>query len=231
MKKSTPSDAPPKSEGPSADEVDQHLRTWFPDLSAVTIEKLVRYYTELVKFNKSLNLISSSTLRSADNVHIADSIGASRLVAPALITKQPLYDFGSGNGLPGLIFASLFPEQSVILVDRDQRKMEFCKHTSSAIGLKNVTVLVKGVEELPAGSVKNVIARGFAPFARSLLITRKQFSKGGKFFHMKTDGWANEIAGMPSQVFTHWAPSLLGSYKLPESTTEMFVVLTEKTAD
>jgi len=79
--------------------------------------------------------------------------------------------------------------------------------------------------------VKNVIARGFAPFSKALILCRKQFAKGGRFFHMKSDGWATELAAMPSQVFSHWTPSLLGNYRLPEVKIEMYVVLTEKTGE
>lgn len=207
------------------------LKSWFPDLPSETLAKLVGFYNELLRFNKSINLISSTTVKNADSVHIADSVYACRIIEGAITGGDPIYDFGSGNGCPGVVYAILFPSRKVILVDRDQRKMEFCKHVGSLLKLSNLSVLQKGIEDLPASSVTNVVARGFAPFSRALLLCRKQVAKGGRFFHMKGDGWANELAQMPSQVFSHWGPHLLGQYRLPDVKTEMFVVMTEKLAE
>lgn len=207
------------------------LKTWFPDLTDSQVASLVIYLTELNKFNRSLNLVSASTLKNAEAILIADGIHAARHIFPSLIEGQPLYDFGSGNGCPALIFAALLPQKKVVLVDRDQKKLEFCKQTAQAMGLANIEFLLKGVEELPAASIVNVVARGSAPLAKILIKYRHQLPKGGKFFHMKGDGWANELASLPSQVFSHWTPSVMGKYFLPESSVEMFVVLTEKIMD
>lgn len=230
MKKQEPS-TPEKAEEFDASVTSERYKRWFPDLNKLEIERLVIYTGELLKFNRTVNLISPTTVKNAESVHIGDAVLASKLIGPALLGQDPVYDFGSGNGIPGIIFASLFSERSVILIDRDQRKMEFCKHVIAAMGLSNVTIKVEGIESLKAGSVRNAMARGFAPLSKSLLAARKQFPRGGRFLHLKSDGWANELASLPSQLFTHWSPSLLGKYRLPESTTELFVVLTEKTAD
>lgn len=227
--------APPKATPAPAAEVNvdvaSRLKSWFPDLTPEVIEKLVGYHSELLKFNKSINLIAPSTVKTADAVHIGDSVLACQIIEKAMTNAEPIYDFGSGNGCPGVVYAILYPTRKVVLVDRDQRKMEFCKHVGGVLKLQNLSVLQKGIEDLPNGSVTNVVARGFAPFSRALLMCRKQVVKGGRFFHMKSDGWANELAQMPSQVFSHWGPHLLGQYRIPEVKTEMYVVMTEKLAD
>jgi 16S rRNA (guanine527-N7)-methyltransferase len=231
-KESNDKPAGPIVDGPAVN-VKEKLTGWFPDLSPEIVGQLVGYYDELIKFNKSVNLISAGTVKNAEVVHVADAVFACRMVEKAIggSNPDPIYDFGSGNGCPGVIYATLNPSRRVILVDRDERKMEFCKHVAASVGLKNLSVMVNGVEELPPGSVSLAISRGFAPFSKALLIVRKQIKKGGRFFHMKGDGWSSELAQTPSQVFSHWAPNLLGKYKLPEVKTEMFVITTEKTAD
>ena len=212
--------------------VEAKLKSWFPKLSEKVISGLVTYQTELLKFNKALNLISENTTKTAESVHVADCVMASQMITPLLVAGHPVYDFGSGNGCPGLIFAYLNPSREVILVDRDQRKLEFCKHAASIMALKNVNILVKGVEELPERSVHNAISRGFAPLQKALLIARKPMVRGGRFFHMKGDGWANELANIPTQVFSHWTPSLIGQYRIPgPGEVEMSLVMTEKIAD
>lgn len=204
---------------------------WFPELSAEVIDRLATYTQELLKFNKTVNLISATTIKTAESVHFGDCVIAARLIEKNLTPGAALYDFGGGNGLPGLVFGLMYPKLKVVLVDRDQRKLEFCKQVASTLKLSNVTIHVGAVEDLPDGSVMNAVGRGFAPLSKALINARKVLAKGGKFFHMKGDGWANELAQVPSQLFTHWSPSLIGQYRAPESTTELSVVLTTKLGD
>lgn len=210
--------------------VEARFKKWFPDLSAEIITRLVVYQSELLTVNKTINLVPSGTSRNMEALHFADSIYACRLIRPQLLKNAPIYDFGSGNGLPGLIFGILFPDIRVILVDRDSRKLEFCKSMASKLKLENITFQSGGIEDLPMQSVVNAVTRGAAPLQRALLIARKQVVKGGRLFHLKDDGWANELAQVPSQLFTFWSPSLLGQYKIPETSNEMAVVLTDKIA-
>jgi 16S rRNA (guanine527-N7)-methyltransferase len=207
------------------------LEKWLPNLTPQVRKKLVAYQGELLRFNKTINLISPTSVKNAEAIHFADSALACQIVRKHLVPDKPIYDFGSGNGLPGLVFAILYPDIPVILIDRDQRKLEFCKHIASISELKNVTIQLKGVEELAPGSVVNAMARGFAPLPKALMIARKTVAKGGKFYHLKGDGWANELAQVPSQLFSFWMPSLIGQYKIPDTSVDMFVALTDKLAD
>lgn len=187
----------------------------FPTLPDNAANQLLVYHSELVRFNKAVNLVSPATIPNAETLHFADSALASNLIAKNLVPKHPLYDVGSGNGFPGLVFAIFYPEVPVVLVDRDKRKAEFLKHVASTLTLKNVTVEAVSVENLRPVSVFNMVSRGFAPLHRALLACRKQVAQGGKYFHMKGDAWVNEVAQVPSQLFSYWTPSLLGQYKLP----------------
>lgn len=211
--------------------VENKLKTWFPDLTVEQLAPILFYAANLVKFNNSLNLISQSSIRNMESVHIGDAILGSRLLFPKLVPNQPVYDFGSGNGIPGLVFGVLYPQIPVVLLDRDQRKMEFCKHVVAGKNLNNISVKIGAIEDLGDGSVFNALSRGFAPLPRALMATRKVIARGGKYFHFKGDGWANELASMPSQLFSYWTPSLLGQYRLPDTNTDMSLVLTEKTAE
>jgi 16S rRNA (guanine527-N7)-methyltransferase len=204
---------------------------WFPDLTATQLENLLIYQGELFKFNKAVNLVSPQTLKFAEALHFADAILASRLIEPNLIADAPLYDFGSGNGFPGLVIAMLQPKLKVVLVDRDERKLEFCKHVASSVKLTNLSVQIKDVEALPEKSLMNVVARGFAPLFKAMMLSRKSIASGGRFFHLKGDAWATELAQVPPQLLSVWAPSLLGRYSLPDARGEMAVVMTEKLSD
>lgn len=216
---------------PEGKKISENLGKWFPQLPPGAISGFGDFHTELVKFNKTINLVSEASLYHTDTIHFGDSILACQMIEKNLVAGAPLYDFGSGNGFPGLVFATLFPKIKVIMVERDLRKAEFLKHMISILKVSNATVQASTVEGIAERSVKNAMARGFAPLHRALLICRKQFSAGGKFFHLKGDGWANELGAVPSQLFSFWSPSLLGQYKLPDNSAELSVVITEKILD
>lgn len=230
--KSTPPAVPPSNPaGFDRQRSKIRLSEWFPRLSSKDVEKLLVYLAELHKFNKAVNLISPNTLAAADAVHLADAIYAQQIIVPRLVPNKPVYDFGSGNGIPGLVLGILNPSVLVILVDRDERKLEFCKHVASLVGADNVSTIKKAVDALPAKSVWNAVSRGFAPLGKALLVSRRQLPAGGKFFHLKGEQWATELSQVPSQLFSLWQPSLIGEYRLPDNGAEMGVVLTDKTAD
>lgn len=229
-----PPAAPPGSPQPAEYDPEKskaRLKTWFPDLAETDVTKLIGYLTQLNKFNKAVNLVSPATLKNADAVHLADAIYASQLIVPELVKDQAVYDFGSGNGFPGLVLGILNPKVQVVLVDRDERKLEFCKHVAADAGASNVKTLKSDVEALPPGTLLNVVARGFAPLAKAMLMARPLVKAGGRFFHLKGDNWATELSQVPSQLFTFWQPNLLGDYRLPDQGALMSIVITSKVSD
>lgn len=207
------------------------LATWFPDLSAETVTKLRSTLDHLIKANRNVSLISATSIKNAEAQVIGDSILASRLIQPNLVAGQPLFDVCSGSGMPGLVFAILYPDIQVHLLENDSRKQDIYRQIGESLKLTNLAVQGLPVERVTDSLIKNLVARNLSPLHRGLLLTRKPVAKGGKFFQMRGDGWANELASVPSQLFSFWSPNLLGVYKLPESSEEHAVLLMDKSAD
>lgn len=200
---------------------------WFPELSTEVRSNLKKYHEELLKFNKTSNLIGVKTIPMADAIHFADSILACRIIEKDLKTNE-IFDFGSGNGFPGLVMALMMPHRKVHLVENDNRKCEFLKHMIQVLKLSNVDVLMRSVEALEAGSVTCAVSRGFAPISKAILMARKAVPVGGIYYHIKGEEWATEIADIPTQLCSFWLPSLLSEYKLPIGEIRFSVVKTEK---
>ena len=219
-----------KSLGPAPSEIFWRIDSWFPELDSTTLGKLKKLHDELLRFNKTINLISVKTIPAADVIHFADSILSCQFIHGA---KGPaeIFDLGSGNGFPGLVYAILFPKTVVRLVESDQRKAEYLKHAASSLQLKNVEVLVRTIEAMPERSIQFAMTRGLSNISRSLLMTRKSFKKGGILFHIKGEEWATEVADIPSQLCSFWLPGLVSEYKLPIGSVKFAVVSTEKIAD
>lgn len=204
------------------------IREWFTDIDTKVHDNLFIYFTELQKFNKVINLVSAKTMLNADATHFADSINAALIVRKKLNNNKSLYDFGSGNGFPGLVYAMLYTDQKVILTDSDERKCEFLKHVVQQSGLKNVEVLNKQIELLSKDPIEQVISRGFSQIPKMLLTLRKMKPKDSLVFHMKGEEWALEISQIPIQLCSAWQPTLAGEYILPVTGARMFVVETLK---
>ena len=216
---------------PNKEAVATRLEGWFPELKKNVVADLCEYHAELMRVGKALNLIAPSTVVKAESIHFADSLLASNLIFKSLVAKQAVYDVGSGNGFPGLVMAITHRDTKFVLVERDTRKVEFLKLVVAKLKLDNVRVEPISFEQIQPNSVHNLVSRGFAPITKALLVARRPMAKGGRFFHLKGDSWSTELAGVPSQVFSVWTPSLLGQYKVPDINAEMAVVLTEKISD
>jgi 16S rRNA (guanine527-N7)-methyltransferase len=212
-------------------EVQAKLVKWFPDLKPEIIKPLLIFHHEIVQLTKSANIVAPSSVPNLEAIFIADSILASRLIIPKVQGTAELHEFGGGTGCPGLVFAALESKLSIVVVERDNKKAEFIKRAAAAMGLKNVRCLGAGVDDLPGGSVRYAVSRGAGPLQNLLLGCRKLMPRGSTFFHMKSDSWATELAAIPSQIFSHWSPSLAGKYRIPDINSEMFVVQTEKISE
>jgi 16S rRNA (guanine527-N7)-methyltransferase len=204
------------------------IKVWFPDIDDKTHDMLKHYWVELLKFNKAINLISRKTVLNADAIHFADSIKGAQIVRKKANKNMYLYDLGSGNGFPGLVYSILYPDQKVILLDSDERKCEFLKHVIVSLDLPNAEVKVRKIFSLPEASIEQAICRGFAPLPRALLMLRKILSKGGVVYHLKSEEWAIEVSQIPTQLCSFWQPALEEEYVVPISDVKMYVVRTSK---
>ena len=73
------------------------------NVSRETLDELKKYSLSIIKKNKEINLISSSTEKSINTRHIADS---AQIID--FINKNDIKictDLGSGAGLPGIVLA------------------------------------------------------------------------------------------------------------------------------
>lgn len=132
-------------------------------VSRETFRKLEVYVEILVKWNKSINLVSSNTLESVWLRHIEDSLQISGL---GLQAGQWL-DLGSGGGLPGLIIAASSPDIHVTMIESDQRKCAFIAAAADAMGL-NVSIECRRIEESTTRTYDIVSARALAPLSNLL---------------------------------------------------------------
>lgn len=212
----------------SSSSISWRIDTWFPQIDAARRNLLKSFFNDVIKFSRTINLVSAKTLPLLDLVHFADSICAAFELKKLIPTGSTIYDIGSGNGFPGIVMACILSDYKFVLVDTDQRKCEFLKHAVSTLGLSNVSVINSPIESLPEASIDFAVSRGFASISKSLLLTRKAFKTGGNYFHLKGDQWGLEVAAIPTQLCSAWSPALSCEYVLPGTSVKLFIVKTTK---
>ncbi|WP_413289477.1 16S rRNA (guanine(527)-N(7))-methyltransferase RsmG [Bdellovibrio sp. HCB337] len=206
------------------------IDVWFPDLNPEILKQLKTYHDELLKFNKTLSIISQKTVAMADALHFADSILASRVIAKSNPKIQEIYDLGLGSGFPGLVFAIMNPHIKVHVVESDQRKCEFLKHIIASVRIPNANVFSVKLDEIKENSMQYVMTRGLASISKVIMATRKSVPKGGVIFHLKGEQWGMEVSEIPIQLCSLWTPGLVGEYRLPVGEIKFSVIKTDKIA-
>ncbi len=200
------------------------LEDIIPNLSSDLSVSFEIFFDLVKRYNTTINLVAKSTISKAWTKHFADSFLGLEQIRNDLVTDQPILDFGSGNGFPGIIAALTLKNYNVILVERDLRKSEFLKAAVDHLGLKNCEVHAGTVNELTEASCFNVISRAMAPLPKFLLEARYVMAPGGNAFVFKGEHWSTEFTAIPAQLFEHWEIDLHSSYELPENEGSRFIV-------
>lgn len=201
---------------------------WFPALSEEVRGQLKIFFEAAQEHGRSLGLVAPKTLPFMDVLHFADCIQGSELIYKDFGGSKELVDIGIGNGFPGLVFAAMYKDVAVRIIEMDERKVEFIKKTAMSMKLKNISVTTQMIDKLPEGSLTCCVSRSWTSISKAILATRRLFKPGGQYYHFKTEGWATEVGDIPTQLCSVWTPSLVGEYKLPMGPSKFAVIKTVK---
>jgi len=138
------------------------------DVSRETREKFNRYSELLLKWQKTVNLVSDTTLEDLAERHFLDSAQLIKYIPDPQIK---LADLGSGAGFPGLILAMMGIAE-VHLIESDVRKATFLREVSRETGAK-VTVHDDRVEDTVIAGLDLITARALAPLKDLLVMADK----------------------------------------------------------
>ncbi len=108
-----------------------------------TVEKLERFAVLLHEWNQIHNLTGARTIGAIDD-NIIDSLYPLTFIK----TPETLLDVGTGAGFPGLVLAIALPETEVVLAEPLKKRVSFLKYAAIDLGLGNVTVEAKRVEDV-----------------------------------------------------------------------------------
>jgi 16S rRNA (guanine527-N7)-methyltransferase len=137
--------------------------------------------TELERWNRKVNLTAIRDAGQMITGHLLDS-----LVARPLLQGERVLDVGTGAGFPGLPLAIAEPQREFILVDGNNKKIQFVKHVAGLLGLDNVTAVQARTEDYAPGErFDTVIARAVAALPRLIEIAGHHVGEDGVFVALK----------------------------------------------
>ena len=162
-----------------------------------TIEDLNRFADILVQWNKIHNLTGSDSYESI-YMNIVDSLFVKNLVDP----PNSLLDVGTGAGFPGIVLAMLWRSCRVVLCEPRVKRASFLRHAVTELGLGNVTVARKRVEELTDTTFEMISSRAVTDVGLIFDMSKHLIEKNSKYILYKGENVHKELSNIHSWKFS-----------------------------
>lgn len=197
-------------------------------LSTPKKERIQKYISELIRWNRKINLTSSSDIREILIWHFLDSI----VPAAHLGGVNSLMDVGAGAGFPGIPIKIARPEIQVVLVESRRKKASFLKQVVSLLGMSGIETLCSRAEDKKLESEYRdrpfdaLITRAAIKDKLALDLGRTLLHQDGKILLMK-----GELSGSERQTLEiecrkyDRSIAMVIPYRLPGITKERNLVL------
>ena len=166
----------------------------FIQVSRETITSLKKYEDELIRANKTLNLIGNSTIKNIWTRHFLDSVQVIDFIDK---NNKTLVDLGSGAGFPGLVLAIAAKDRKIPLkiklIEKSPKKVKFLKNLINELQL-NVEVINQNILQEPIKFFDDVfIARAFKPLKIILQLIHNKAKNWKKIFIFLGKTGKNEL--------------------------------------
>jgi len=147
-----------------------------------------KYKEHLYKWNKIHNLTGAKDETTLNNF-IYDAL----FPVTFLPKVNSLMDIGTGAGFPGMILALALPETEVTLVEPLTKRASFLQFIKADLGLKNVTVVKKRVEDMEPQVFDIITSRAVTDTKMLLKLSENFRDKNSKLLFYKGEKVFDEI--------------------------------------
>ena len=160
-----------------------------PDNFFTNIQK---YKENLFKWNKIHNLTGAK-----DEATIDDFIYDALFPVTFLEKPKSLMDIGTGAGFPGMILALALPDTEVTLVEPLAKRAGFLQFIKADLGLENVTVVKKRVEQMEPKIFEIITSRAVTDTKMLLKLSQNFRDESSQLLFYKGEKVYEEVEGLP----------------------------------
>ncbi|HHO75919.1 MAG TPA: hypothetical protein ENN05_05770 [Deltaproteobacteria bacterium] len=155
-----------------------------------------RWIEEIRRYNRLLHLVSENMIGDLeDNV-------CNTMKLLEHIHEPAIADLGSGSGLPAIPYKIMYPESSVTMIERSQKKCTFLRHIIDTLKLEDIFL----IEEDPlTGETKRfdaLMSRAFSPLMTLGRLAIKTARPGSRLYYLYT-GRHNPLQNQPFFLINH----------------------------
>ena len=144
-------------------------------------DKTAEFLHYIMQANQTLNLMSRKL--TADDI-LTDHIRDCLIGAKFFTDYNSIADLGTGGGFPGILLSIVYPDKHFDLYDKSVRKCEYLQNAKRDLRLNNIDIHNGLIAE--ADICSDVITcRAFKPIQEIVDMTKKYFSRGGRYILYK----------------------------------------------
>ena len=158
-------------------------------LTETQISQADKYLDQILKWNKTRNLVSRNLGKDDLAEHFLDCAFMQKNLSPG-----SAIDLGTGSGFPGICLGIIDPNRMITLVDSNRKKTSFLIHIKNELGLNLISVKNARVEEINQITETNIVCRAFKEPANLLKSLENKISKKNKIILMVS---AKETLSIP----------------------------------
>jgi 16S rRNA (guanine527-N7)-methyltransferase len=186
--------------------------------------KLAEFYHLLMTTQENENFTRLLKFRDIAIRHFIDCM----IVAKLTKLTFPLMDVGTGPGFPGMPLKVLFPQETIVLAEGVQRRVEFLKKVRDELQLPNLKILGRNINQSVTYPVNGVITRAVEDVGNTLGNVLYSLQTGGKVFLMKGPNVDPEIPDALQKWGQYYELEQDIAYTLPQTPHERRLLVFKK---
>ena len=157
--------------------------------------KIITYTNELISYNNKFNLTAITDEETIIKRHFLDSFC---FYYNNIENNSNVCDVGTGAGFPGMAIKILRDDINIDLIEVSTKKVEFLKHITSTLDLKNINIIRERVENVSHETFYRekydyVTSRAVSKLDKLLELSFALVKLNGKFIGFKGINFYNEL--------------------------------------
>ena len=154
---------------------------------------LTTYASLLLQQNQIINLTAIIDPMEVVTKHLLDSLSIAQYVPDGRVV-----DVGSGGGCPGIPLAIIRPENKFVLVEPKNKKADFLKTTTQALGLNNTKTICQRAESVELEKKADaIVCRALGSLSYFVSVAGHMLKKQGRLLAMKGKIPHSELSEIP----------------------------------